>query len=129
MDTQHTPGPCTVRGPSPAAHIPVQRDPGGDYAIVDAKGKIIGEAYAQVGKNDFAPAAANARLWATACNCHDDLLAACESFIRGLEHSAAPVNMIAALQELGKTAVTFKASDLLLMVEPMLTAIALAKPK
>lgn len=41
-------------------------DDGGDYAIVDSSGAIIGEAIHRVGPTATRPAAANARLWAAA---------------------------------------------------------------
>jgi hypothetical protein len=49
-------------------------DDGGDYALIDADGKIVGEAIHIVDHNEYRPAQANAQLWATA----PDLLAACE---------------------------------------------------
>ena len=73
----HTPEPLTIKGPS-LGRIDngVRHDPG-DYAILDADGKIIGEAYSLVdyGKDGTRPAEANARLWAAA----PALLSACEA--------------------------------------------------
>ena len=47
----HTPGPLSIRGLL-------------DYAILDEKGKIIGEAYYKAGLDDQRDAKANAKLWA-----------------------------------------------------------------
>ena len=47
-------------------------DPGGDYAIVDESGLVVGEAYAFVATDEIRPARENALLWAAA----PDLLAA-----------------------------------------------------
>ena len=62
--TQHTPGPLAIQGPSIDA--PATRGEVGDYAILDADGCIIGEAYRVVGPGTERPAEANARLWAAA---------------------------------------------------------------
>lgn len=52
-----------VHGPSNVPGIPGQC---GDYALLDADGKIVGEAYRQVGPAEVRPAEANALLWAAA---------------------------------------------------------------
>ncbi len=80
--SKHTPGPLTVRGPSPGGG---SMDDGGDYAILNERGHIVGEAYRKVGRNNFgvtfeADAEANARLWAAA----PDLLAVCEALVSDL---------------------------------------------
>ena len=72
---EHTPGPLTTRGPSNGLG---PLDDGGDYGIMDAAGKVVGEAYYKVGVAMFRPAEANARLWAAA----PDLLAACDNPVR-----------------------------------------------
>jgi hypothetical protein len=48
---------------------------GGDYAIVDGAGFIIGEAINIVGPMEFRPAEANARLWSAAPALLEALLA------------------------------------------------------
>ena len=67
--SEHTQEPLTIHGPSDGKG---PYDDGGDYAIVDPDGKIIGEAIHKVDHTEFRPAEANARLWAAA----PDLLAA-----------------------------------------------------
>ena len=80
--SEHTPGPLSVVGPSRGGS---SYDDGGDYAIVDAHNKIIGEASRLVGPGgETRPALENARLWAAA----PDLLAACEAEEAKLEHFA-----------------------------------------
>mgnify|MGYP001563716785 CR=1 FL=1 len=68
--TQHTPGPLTIHGPSDGKMRGL--DDGGDYAILDADGHIIGEAIRRVGPNEYAAAEANARLWAAAPRIADE---------------------------------------------------------
>lgn len=76
MKATHTPGPLTITGPSGGIrHGRFQVDDGGDYAIIDSAGKIIGEAIRLVAECDERPAQANACLWAAA----PDLLAACKA--------------------------------------------------
>lgn len=41
-------------------------DDGGDYAIIEPGGIIVGEAYHRVGESAYRDAEANARLWAAA---------------------------------------------------------------
>ena len=63
-DTEFTAGPLSVKGPSPGIE---SYDDGGDYAIVDGDGRVIGEAFHHVGPaGDTRPAKANAELWAKA---------------------------------------------------------------
>jgi hypothetical protein len=78
--SEHTPGPYTVKGPSKGRVDNGVRHAAGDYAIMDADDKIIGEAYNLVdyGKDGTRPAEANARLFASA----PELLAACENMVR-----------------------------------------------
>jgi hypothetical protein len=57
----HTEGPLTTK-----AAGAFTEDDGLDVAILDSEGRIIGEAYYQVGPDDFRPAEDNARLWASA---------------------------------------------------------------
>lgn len=64
MATQHTPGPLTISGPSPGRDRDI--DDGGDYAILDSYGHIIGQAHRLVAPGTFMPAEANATLWAAA---------------------------------------------------------------
>lgn len=59
----YTHGPLTTSGPSPGG---TPLDDGGDYSVLDADGKIIGEAIHRVGDTEYRPARANARLWANA---------------------------------------------------------------
>jgi len=58
---RHTPGPWTIKGPCFG-----KWDIAGDYAILDAEGKIIAEAYKIVMHNDVRPAETNAHLIAAA---------------------------------------------------------------
>ena len=74
MPEKHTLGPLTTKGPS-VKKLP--HTDGGDYAIIDSKGKIIAEAIYKVGRDDFRPALANAKLYAAA----PDLLEACEAVL------------------------------------------------
>lgn len=60
---KYTGAPLAVHGPSSGGG-PI--DSGGDYAIVDADGHVIGEAIHRVGRHNFRPAKANAKLWAKA---------------------------------------------------------------
>ncbi len=61
----------------------------GDCAIVDATGKIVGEAYELVDYGDRRPAKANAALWAAA----PDLLAAARMALKELQrHEDQPGN-------------------------------------
>jgi hypothetical protein len=76
---EHTQGPLTIHGPSDGKG---PYDDGGDYAIVDADGKIIGEAIHKVDYAEFRPARANAHLWAAA----PDLLVACEEALEWVGH-------------------------------------------
>ena len=64
--TKFTPGPLTIHGPSPGG---TSYDDGGDYAIRDPKGHIIGEAICFV-ESSYTPMPAedNARLWAASPN-------------------------------------------------------------
>lgn len=67
-----TPGPWTAKGPSK----PVPDAPeGGDWAILDSKGEIIGEAFRHVsqGENGLRPAEQNARLMAAAYSMREAL--------------------------------------------------------
>jgi len=63
MSEKHTQGPLTVHGPSPGRP---RDDDGGDYAIRDCDGYIIGEAIHKVDFVERRPAKENAQLWATA---------------------------------------------------------------
>lgn len=58
-----TMGPLQVVGPS---HGGTPMDDGGDYAILDSDGRIIGEAIHVVSSIDRRPAKENAHLWAAA---------------------------------------------------------------
>ena len=71
---EHTQGPLTIHGPSPGGPLD---DDGGDYAIRDGDGYIVGEAYHKVDFVVRRPAKENAQLWAAS----SDLLAACKSFV------------------------------------------------
>jgi hypothetical protein len=64
-----TPGPWAMKGPSSGRG---QYDDGGDYAVLDAEGFIVAEAFNLVGLGNPRPAKENARLIAAA----PDLLAA-----------------------------------------------------
>ncbi|MCP4541183.1 MAG: hypothetical protein GY832_28955 [Chloroflexi bacterium] len=75
MNEKHTAGPLRAYGPA------VQR---GDFAIVDAKNRIIGEAISEVGPDEYAPAKENAQLWANAPN----LLEACRGALAALSQNA-----------------------------------------
>lgn len=57
----HTPGPLRTQD-----SISSKWDELDDCAIVDERGRIIGEAFALVGQNEHRPARANAELWAAA---------------------------------------------------------------
>ena len=65
----HTPGPLTIKGPSSGG---TPCDDGGDYAIYDTDGYIIGEAIRKVGRDRHGcsiivrNAKQNAELWAAA---------------------------------------------------------------
>jgi hypothetical protein len=77
----YTLGPLTTNGPSPG--IQKGFDDGGDYAIVDKHGHIIGEAIHRVSYHVDADAEANAQLWSAA----PDLLEACKALaneVRGI---------------------------------------------
>lgn len=63
MTEKYTHGPLTISGPSPGG---TPLDDGGDYCILDADGKIIGEAIHRVGDTEYRPARSNAELWANA---------------------------------------------------------------
>lgn len=70
MSAKHTPGPLTILGPSkPTSDTPQ----GGDYAITDARGRIVAEAFARCSDapDGLLPARENALLFAGA----PDLLA------------------------------------------------------
>ena len=56
-------GPLRISGPSQAG---IRRGDGGDYAIVEPGGIIIGEAFHRVGEEGYRDAKANAQLWAIA---------------------------------------------------------------
>jgi len=64
--SEHTPGPLSIKRADWADNVN-----GYDYAIIDAQGKIIGEAFEVVGANEKRPCFENAKLWASA----PDLLA------------------------------------------------------
>jgi hypothetical protein len=59
-------------------------DKGGDYAIIEPGGIIIGEAYHCIGEDAYRDAEANARLWAAA----SDLRAALEALLTQLKFAA-----------------------------------------
>jgi hypothetical protein len=71
----YTKGPLWISGPSQGKE---RNDDGGDYAIVEPGGIIIGEAFHRVGEDAYRDAEANARLWASAPN----LLAALETLLQ-----------------------------------------------
>jgi len=75
----HTKGTLRIDGPSLGRG---RLDDGGDYAIRDETGKIVGEAVYQVDYGTFRPARENAQLWATS----PKLLGACELLVDELEH-------------------------------------------
>jgi len=58
-----TPGPWTVKGPSPGGS---DIDDGGDYAILDEERAILAEVYRKVARSGERPAEANAHLIAAA---------------------------------------------------------------
>jgi hypothetical protein len=64
MTDKHTPGPLTITGPSPGLVRGI--DDGGDFAIVDVNGHVIGQAHRLVAPSTLMPAKANATLWAAA---------------------------------------------------------------
>jgi len=63
-----TEGPLFIQGPSQGG---TECDDGGDYAIVDSRHEIIGEAIHKIGHFAFRPAEANAALWANSPYMHD----------------------------------------------------------
>ncbi len=76
---EHTLGPLTIHGPSPGK---TRCDDGGDYAILDVEGRIIGEAICYTERSYIPyPAKENAQLWAAAPETkeqRDELLEACQ---------------------------------------------------
>ena len=70
--TKHTLGPLTIAVSSPGLDRGI--DDGGDFAIVDVNGHVIGQAHQLVAPGVMVPAKANATLWAAA----PELLAALE---------------------------------------------------
>jgi len=74
---KYTPGPWNIKGPAKG-----KWDVTGDYAILDAEGKIIAEVYKTVAYGDLRPAEANARLIAAA----PDLLEACKKARQFIEN-------------------------------------------
>ena len=80
-ETKHTQGPLTISGPSPGGR---ENDDGGDYAIRDGYGFVIGEAIHIIAYyRRVAPAKANAQLWATA----DELLVVLEAAMDYIDKS------------------------------------------
>ena len=98
----HTLGPLTIKGPSPGDNTGC--DDGGDYAIIDGKGKIIAEAISKVdfaggGGYDTRPAKANAQLYAAA----PDLLEACRQLRNEIEeYRASSLGMVMARDAIEK---------------------------
>lgn len=75
--------PLGIKGPStPEAG----KSDGGDYALVDSKGLIIGEAFRLVDQHEERPALANAVLWSIAPQMFD-ALEQCERTLTGLSKS------------------------------------------
>lgn len=66
----HTSGPLGIKGPS--EQEPPRSD-GGDFAIVDEQGFIIGEAINRVDTNEYRPAKENAVLWSVSPQMLDTL--------------------------------------------------------
>jgi len=78
-NTEHTPGPWTITGPSSGQMSGM--DDGGDYAII-ADNQIIIEVIHRTGKTTFQPALANAEFIIRACSAHDELVAFIQTFIK-----------------------------------------------
>jgi len=66
----YTKGPLRISGPSQGRE---PDDDGGNYAIIESGGIIIGEAFHCIGKDAYRDARANARLWASAPDLLDEL--------------------------------------------------------
>ena len=62
-EAKFTKGPLNIMGPSPGGG---PNDDGGDYAVLDSAGCIIGEAICRVEPGETRDARANATLWAAA---------------------------------------------------------------
>lgn len=69
-ETKFTKGPLEIKGPSLGG---TSDDDGGDYAILDAKGCIIGEAICVVETDGTRPARENALLWKVAPEMYEAL--------------------------------------------------------
>ncbi|HUT87762.1 MAG TPA: hypothetical protein VMX15_06735 [Candidatus Heimdallarchaeota archaeon] len=63
MEAKFTKGPLSIKGPSLGE---MANDAGGDYAILDEEGLIIGESFCRVSTDEIRPARENATLWAAA---------------------------------------------------------------
>ena len=68
-ETKHTPGLLQTK----KSRWP--KDGEYDYALIDATGHVIGEAFGRVGTHDLRPAQANAERLAMCWNTHDALIA------------------------------------------------------
>jgi len=82
--TKFTQGPLGIEGPSLGGG---SNDDGGDYAICDSIGAIIGEAINKTGPGEYYPARENAVLWATAPEMYAEL----EDAIKDLKFAVATV--------------------------------------
>ena len=72
-EAKFTKGPLGIEGPSLGGG-PI--DDGGDFAICDSTGAIIGEAICKTGPGEYYPARENATLWAAAPEMYEALEAA-----------------------------------------------------
>ena len=70
MEAKFTRGPLSIKGPSLGE---MANDAGGDYAILDEEGLIIGESFCRVSTDEIRPARENATLWAAAPEMYEAL--------------------------------------------------------
>ena len=69
-EAKFTKGPLGIEGPSLGGG---PNDDGGDFAICDSTGAIIGEAICKTGPGEYYPARENATLWAAAPEMYEAL--------------------------------------------------------
>jgi len=88
-ETEFTKGPLGIEGPSLGDG---SNDDGGDYAICDNSGAIIGEAIYKTGPGEHYPARNNALLWAAAPKMYEAL----DRIVAKLCHPTATVSGVDA---------------------------------